>query len=87
MFHAPENQTAEAPTRKAETQEEGQAMIGKCKYCDVEIIFIINTNGNSVPVDAKAQKRYVRTLSGEWKLVDCFRPHQATCPHYKDKGK
>ena len=61
-------------------------MIGKCKYCNADIMFITNTNGNTVPVDAKASKRYVRTLKSEWKLVDCFLPHQASCPHYRDKG-
>jgi adenosyl cobinamide kinase/adenosyl cobinamide phosphate guanylyltransferase len=69
----------------AAASEKGVPVIGKCKWCRAEIIFITNENGNDVPVDAKAQKRYVRTLRGDWKLVDCFLPHHASCPRHRKK--
>lgn len=52
----------------------------KGKDCGAEIIWIKTENDKNHPVDRKPEKMWVMTLSGRWKLVDCYRSHFGTCP-------
>jgi hypothetical protein len=52
----------------------------KCKGCKKEVAWIRNTEGKNILVDAEPENRYVMTLNGEWKMVQCFRVHWDTCP-------
>ncbi len=59
--------------------------MARCKSCGAEIIWATTSNGKKVPLDVKAEKRYVLYgRSGETaKLVNTYVTHFVTCPDAK----
>ncbi len=53
------------------------------KACKREIIWVMTENGKKTMLDREPEKMWVFTLSGTWKMVDCYRSHFATCPQDK----
>lgn len=56
----------------------------RCRSCGAAMTFITTAGGKPHPVDAEPQKRWVRYGSPErpqWKLVDTYSSHFATCPN------
>ena len=51
------------------------------KGCGAPIIWITTENGKKCPLDREPEKRYVMTLRGDWKMVDTYVSHFATCPN------
>ena len=61
--------------------------ISRCRSCKAEIIWVETIGGSKVPLDAKAEKRYVDEVlgpagqtGGKVVLVDTYLSHFVTCP-------
>lgn len=63
--------------------------MAKCKGCGAEIIWTVTIGGKRVPLDAKAEKRFVKPLAAfdEVALADTWVSHFVTCPKAGDFRK
>ena len=57
---------------------------GQRRGCGADIYWIVTEAGKKHPIDREPEKMWVMTLSGDWKMVDCFRSHFASCPYSRD---
>ena len=51
-----------------------------CTTCGAEIFFVKTKAGKTVPLNAKAERRYVEDADGVWHLLKTYVTHFVTCP-------